>query len=378
MAVSVRETLERLGHTVGYDSETGGVTVKDKNGKTVNLGSEGFTLGNDNRYYTGSANDIYSLLAKNGLATGKGWSAVRNTLSPTESVGYDKKTGQLAVNGKTYNVDGENLVNIGGIIYGKSDYVNSLKKEEYENSYEKLEREVLSKLMNNKYKGYDPAKDEDYQRAYSDYVKNAKADMGSRGITSDSLISHYASEGAAKLLPQYAKADYEKYKDENEKLRTTLYAMKNLDENERNAFKTREESDYKAAELETKREKNVLSEIKNDLNMAVKRSELSGFVSARDASLLGVPEGTLTESAKEKIDNRVHELEKLQIQNDHDLQMVTTKGEIAAAASERDFEHDKEIIRLNKEAQAEIARLQNDLNISLAQATSYYKAIYGK
>ena len=378
MAVSVRETLERLGHTVGYDSKTGGVTVKDKNGKTVNLGSAGFTLGDDNRYYADSAKDIYSLLSKNGLAAGKGWSAVRNTLSPTESVGYNSKTGQLAVNGKTYNVDGENLVNIGGVIYGRSNYVDSLKKERYENEYGDLERKVLKKLLNNEYEGYDPAKDEDYQRAYSDYLKNAKADMGARGITSDSLISHYASEGAAKLMPEFKKADYEKYKDENEKLRTTLYAMKNLDENARNAFKTREESDYKAAELEAKREKNMLDEITDDINMAVKRSKVTGIVNAHDAEVLGVTPGTLTESAKEKIENRAHELEKMRLQNEYDLQKTVTKGEIDEKKAQNDFEREAEKIRLKKQADEEIARLQNDLKISLAQATSYYKAVYGK
>ena len=378
MAVSVRETLERLGHTVGYDSKTGGVTVKDKNGKTVNLGSAGFTLGDDNRYYADSAKDIYSLLSKNGLAAGKGWSAVRNTLSPTESVGYNSKTGQLAVNGKTYNVDGENLVNIGGVIYGRSNYVDSLKKERYENEYGDLERKVLKKLLNNEYEGYDPAKDEDYQRAYSDYLKNAKADMGARGITSDSLISHYASEGAAKLMPEFKKADYEKYKDENEKHRTTLYAMKNLDENARNAFKTREESDYKAAELEAKREKNMLDEITDDINMAVKRSKVTGIVNAHDAEVLGVTPGTLTESAKEKIENRAHELEKMRLQNEYDLQKTVTKGEIDEKKAQNDFEREAEKIRLKKQADEEIARLQNDLKISLAQATSYYKAVYGK
>ncbi|MBO4898443.1 MAG: hypothetical protein J5590_09125 [Clostridia bacterium] len=378
MAVSVRDTLERLGFAVGYDGKTGGVTVKGKNGKTVNIGSEGFTLGDDNRYYAGSTKDIYSLLSKNGLAAGEGWSAVRNTLSPTESVGYNSKTGQLAVNGKTYNVDDENLANIGGIIYGKSDYVDSLKKERYKNPYEDLERKVLKELMNNKYEGYDPEKDEDYQKAYADYVRNAKADMGSRGITSDSLISHYASEGAAKLMPEFRKADYEKYKDENEKLRTTLYAMKNLDENERNAFKTREESDYKAAELEAKRENNMLKEIADDVNMAVKRAKAFGTVNGRDAEILGVPPGTLTESAREKIESRAQELEKLKLQNEHDMQMALTKGEIDAAKSERSFEQDKEKIRLEAEAKKEIARLQNDLDISKAQATSYFKALYGK
>lgn len=378
MAVSVRETLERLGHTVGYDSKTGGVTVKDKSGKTVNIGSEGFTLGDDNRYYADSVNDIYSALDKNGLAAGDGWSAVRNTLSPTESVGYDKKTGQLAVNGKTYNVDGENLVNIGGIIYGKSNYVNSLKKEKYENSYAALEREVLSKLMNNEYQGYDPSKDEDYKRAYSDYVKNAKADMGARGITSDSLISHYASEGAAKLLPQYAKADYEKYKDENDRLRTTLYAMKNLEESERKEFETREGSDYKAADLEAKREKTVLDEIASDLNMAVKRAELSGVISEQDAKILGVEPGTLTASAREKIENRLYETEKLKLQKELELEGYREKSEIDEDKAQRNFEREKEKIRLSADAEEEIARLQNDLKISLAQATSYYKAIYGK
>ena len=360
MAVPVRQTLERLGHTVGYDSKTGGVTVQDKYGNTVNIGSEGFTLGDDNRYYADSAKDIYSALAKNGLSTGSGWSAVRNTLSPTESVGYDSKTGQLAVNGKTYNVDGENLVNIGGVIYGKNNYVNSLKKEKYENNYEKLEREILEKLANNEYKGYDPASDEDYQRAFDDYLTKAKADMGARGITSDSLIAHYASEGAAKLMPQFAKADYEKYLDENDRLKSTLSAIKNLETSDRKAFETRQESDYKTAEFEANREKNMLDEIVNELNMAVKRAKLSGVVSESDAKVLGVEAGTLTAEEREKIENRLYETEKLRLQKELEVKAYGEK-------SQKDLEREKEI-----------ARLQNDLNISLAQATSYYKAIYGR
>ena len=127
MAVQVRKILENLGHRVGYDPESGGVLVRGGDGKDINIGSEGFTLRDDGRYYADSEKSVYDALQKNGVAAGDGWSAVRNSLGKTENIGYNSKTGQLTVNGRDYNVDGQSLVKIGDTVYGRDSFLKGLK-----------------------------------------------------------------------------------------------------------------------------------------------------------------------------------------------------------------------------------------------------------
>lgn len=294
MSISVRDTLENLGYNVSYDNKSGGVLIKGTNGKDTNIGNEGFKLSDDGRYYTDDINNVYGALAKNNLSTGQGWQGARNYLSASDYIGFNDKTKQLSVNGKDYNIDNKNLVNIGGIVYGKKDYLDSLKSQKTENSYDDLENKVFKSILNSSYKGWNAKNDTSYKNALSDYLKTAKSDMGSRGLISDSLVSHYASQGAAALAPKFAQNDYEKYnKDENTKI-NLLDKIDKLRNTEISGKEAEEKSQNNKNEFSLSKEKSDTTNNYSKVKMAIERAKALGYVSEQDALILGVDKGELT------------------------------------------------------------------------------------
>ena len=287
MAVKVRDTLEKIGYDVSYDPKSGGVLVS-VGGKTTNIGSDGFTLADDGRYYADSEEDVYSALSKNGLGAGNGWTGARNYLGTSEYVGYNPQTGQMNVNGKAFNVDGTNLVKIGDTVYGRKGYLDSIRSDKYENPNRQTEERALKQLLSRSYQGYDPSEDENYQMAQKDYMTSAKADMGKRGLISDSLASYYAAQGAKKLMPEFAKADYQRYLDENERLKDVISSSKSLTERDISAYRANSAQDSENAENADREREALSDEIKNALD----RVKAFGYVTAQDAAVLGVPEGT--------------------------------------------------------------------------------------
>ncbi|MBQ7718776.1 MAG: hypothetical protein IJT38_05695 [Clostridia bacterium] len=303
MAVKVRDTLEKLGYDVSYDPDSGGVVVSN-GGKSVNLGSDGFTLKNDGRYYAQSANDVYSALAKNGLGAGKGFKGVRNYLGGTDYVGYNDKTGQMTLNGKAYNLDGENLVKIGDKIYGKTSYLNSIRSPKYENNYESTEQNALDRLSTRKYEGYDPERDTNYQNAFDDFMKSAKADMGSRGLISDSLASYYASQGAKRLMPEFENAHYKRYLDENSRLRDVIDAARELSESDVYGFRANTDAEKLNAQNHAEYISQAQEKDAESLQAAINRTKALGYVTEGDSKILGVPAGTPSYEAQNAAQNR--------------------------------------------------------------------------
>ncbi len=360
MQVSVRDTLENLGFDVGYDNNTGGVLVKDKNGKGINIGNEKFTLSDDGRYYTDDVKNVYNALAKNNLSIGKGWQGARNYLSPTEQVGYNDSTKQVSINGKDYNVDNKSLANIGGIVYGKTDFLDSLKSQKSENGYDKFEEKVIKLLFNSSYDGWDAKNDASYKSAMKDYMKNAAADMGSRGILSDSLLSHYASQGAQKLAPAFAKDDYERYKDERQADLSLLDKLDSIKKTDTNAFLAQQNVEKEKGELALSKEKADVNNYYTRVKTAIERANTLGSVSKEDAYILGALEGELTDEAKARLQEKEFEIEKYK-----------TKAEI-------DFNYWQSEFNLTKEEAIEAYKIKSELNINEEKAAAYYKFIYGK
>lgn len=329
MAIGVRDYLENLGHTVGYDKKTGDVLVKNEKGKMTSIGSDGFTLKDDGRYYAENESDILNALSKNNISAKIGFSPVRSALSPANTVGYNEKTGQVYINGRDYNVDGKNLIKIGDKVYGENNFLSSLEKKEYENKYSDMQENTLNKLLNSKYEGYNPAEDENFIAAFDAFMQGAKEDMGERGIISDSLITHYASQGAESLMPKYAALDYERFLNEQDNLKDSLDIMDRLNENDRQAYKTNADISLGESELLHGREKDI-------------------------------SDAAAAERKEEKEDER------LEKEHQNKLEIIDKEQQFDREQAERDFEYKKEL-----------ERLQNDLGISKAQAQAYYKMIYG-
>ena len=333
--IGVRDYLENLGHKVDFDQNTGNVLVDRENGTMKSIGSEGFTLKDDGRYYAESEEDILNALTKSGISHKNGYSPLRTSLSQNNTVGYNDKTGQVYINGRDYNVDGDKLVKIGSVIHAKNSFINSLDRQEYKNSYNNMQERAVNKLLNSEYKGYNPEADPYYQAAYDEYLKDAKEDMGARGLTSDSLIAHYAAQGAEKLLPIYAEMDYERFRDKNQDLKDALTALSALEKAEREAYAM--ENDIRQRDISLKDDKEA--EIANQI----------------------LEESTLSDKEKEREAER--ELYEMKAKDESDM-------------LDKEYSLKRDLAITENEMEKEILRLQNDLNISKAQATAYYKALY--
>lgn len=360
MGISVRDTLENLGFDVGYDSNTGGVLVKDKNGKDINIGNENFSLSDDGRYYTDDVKNVYNALGKNNLSIGKGWQAARNYLSPTEQVGFKDSTKQISINGKDYNVDNKSLANIGGVVYGRKDFLDSLKAQETDSSYDELEKKVIKSLFNSSYDGWDAKNDASYKSAMKDYTKSAAADMGARGIVSDSLMSHYASQGTGKLAPAFANADYERYKNERQTDLSLLEKLNSIKKTDTEAFLAKQNAENAKSEIALSKEKADVENYYTRVKTAIERVNTLGLVSKEDAHILGVDEGELTDKAKAMLQEKELEIEKYK-----------EKAEI-------DFNYWLSEFNLKKEEAIEAERIKSELNINEEKAAAYYRFIYGK
>ncbi len=333
--IGVRDYLEGLGHKVGYDRETGDVLVDNEKGKMKSIGSAGFTLKDDGKYYAENEEDILSALKKSGVSYKNGFLPLRNSLPKGNTVGYNDKTGQVYINGRDYNVDGNSLIKIGSEVFGSRDFINSVGEKEYENDFKAMEESIMRKLANEEYTGYNPARDKEYRAAHDAFMQSAKEDMGKRGLTSDSLIAHYAAQGAEKLLPIYAERDYEKFKDKKQNLKDSLSLLSELDKNAQSAFKANKSANYESASLLADRERDIAERIESD------------------------------KAFKEKEKEREHEKETAKLKAENDREML-----------EREYALRLEEAEAKNEMEKEILRLQNDLDISKAQATAYYKALY--
>lgn len=330
MPVSVRDTLEKLGLEVSYDEKTGGVLVKNKKGENVNIGSEGFELSQDGRYYADNAENIYSALLKNNLSPGPGWKAARNYLSPTEYVGYDEGTKQIHINGKSYNIDNENLVNIGGTVYGRKDFLDSLKTPpKKESGYKDLEEKVLRALFGSSYGGWDARRDAAYQNALGDYIKNAKSDMGERGLVSDSLAAHYAAQGARELSGAFAAADYEKYAGEKKAMLEFLGEIGELKKAETQDFEAKQRAESDRAKMYLSREE-------------------------------------MAADNKKRLQERQWEIE----DDEREIEKYKRKAEI-------DFDYWQREFGLTSEQAVEAMKIKSELDIDEAAAAAYYKFLYG-
>jgi len=420
MGVGVREYLEKLGHKVGYDKNTGDVLVDSENGKMKSISSDRFTLKDDGRYYAESESDILDALKKNNISYVNGYSAVRNSLGKNNTVGYNNLTGQVNINGRDYNVDGVNFIRVGDEIFGKNDFMKNVEADKYENKFENYEKKIIDELLKDEYEGYDPSDDRNYQMAYKSFMNSAKADMGSRGLVSDSLASYYAAQGAEKLMPEYAKLHYEKYKDERKDKKDAVQTLLKMDENrmkayqqnaddyhkalefsekqrknntesedvnkklewekEKNASQIKQEQEKTNMQFETEREKNKIQKNQNEIKAALERAELLGYVTKEDAEILNVPEGSKIFDAVEKEKDRDFDAEQAKLKSERDLEnsrlLEEQKSQNRIKESKVDHEEAKEMSEINHKEDIEIRKIQNELNISKAKATAYYNALY--
>ena len=208
--VGARDYLGKLigAGNVGYDEATKGVTAT-VGGKTYNLGNEGMTLGEDNRYYS-DENTLNQLLVNK-----TGYQPVRNTVQAQGgSVGWANN--QPVINGQAYSTDG--MINTGGTLYADPNFLKSLNKQNtFTNPYQQKQEALFDKLYDNKF-SYNPNTDSALKQAQNQSMRAVGEEMNARGILDSSITTNYSQQAAQALVPQYEQMAYGRYQDENTKM----------------------------------------------------------------------------------------------------------------------------------------------------------------
>lgn len=283
---------------VGYDPNTKGITATI-GGKTYDLGNEGLTLGEDNRYYAPNSDYLNQLLLSK-----TGYLPVRDTLQ-TSGDTVDWADGQLIVGGKEYNTGGQNgYVNIDGTLYASEDKINALKTPTYVNPYDDQTQSLLKKLMTNIDKGftYDPASDTALQQAQDQAQRSVVRDTARRGILNSTDTAYYSGLAASQLVPQYEQMAYGRYQDKQTNYFNLVNTLSNMNAQELQVWQANQTEKYNGAMLTLNTKAQKLNERNSKFTEALNRTDLTGFVSNPDALILGVEPGTLSQAKREMIE----------------------------------------------------------------------------
>ncbi len=335
MAIKARDYFKNYGYDVGYDEESGGILITDASGVTRNIGNSGLKLKNGS-YYAQSRDDLNNLLVRAGVGAGKGMGNVRTELSNKgDSVGWID-TGQsryLNVNGKNYNPDDGNFINLGGTLYAHNNYIDKLHSAG-RSKYEDAAAEALAEYKKNKF-SYDPASDKNLAAAQELAMQKAQQKLNSQGVLNSSLNALYTQAAAQDLIPEYEEKAFEKYKAGQEDLASYIESMQKL-ANEENSRRVKNIEFVQNAEEEGREQREDL------IDSAYKRSEFLGKVDKDSADILDIEEGTLSQSERERQEDFEDKMKLISFGTDEEMRAFIMQKEIEFEYYEKKGEFDFE------------------------------------
>lgn len=369
MPIGARDYYEKLlgAGSVGWNPDTGGVTV-NVGGQSHDLGNQGLTLGEDDRYYAPSEGYLNKLLVNK-----LGYLPLRDTLQSSGDM-VDWQEGQLITGGKRYNTNTGDYINIDGNLYASKDKIESLKTPTYANPYQDQIQANLKKLMDSKF-SYNPNKDMALKQAQDQAMRRVGEEMNARGILDSSLTTHYTQQAAQDLVPQYEQMAYGRYQDEQSNYYNLVNTLSNLSTQELQVWQANQTEKYNNSMLTINQKLSALEEQRDKKAEALNRTNMTGVVSNEDAVVLGVAPGTFSQTKREAIEAeeraereavRQHELVKEQLEYGHELDMKALAERLElenkAYESKTDIDYLKQL-----EYGPQLAEQQYQLNQKYAQ-----------
>jgi len=354
MAIKVRDYLENYGYKVDYDNKSGGVLVTDATGKVKNIGNAGLTLGEDGSYYARSADSINSMLGAAGVTAGNGFSGVRNELTKRgNSVGWldDGVSKQLTVNGRSYNPADGNFINIGGTLYAKNSYIDSLADTGYKSPYAGKIEKKLSDIEGRRF-SYDPENDAALEAAQKSAMEKVQQQLNSQGILNSSLNALYTQRAAQELVPEYSDMAYQRFKDEEDADYAYLNALLGLDGENYARYADREQRSYNNQLLTADKEQAAAAARSQQLYDTIERIRTTGFVSNGDSLITGLPAGRVDADVMARIDEFTANTRLAQLDNESYKYKADVDFENSKALMEIEQANEKELLDLKSKYEA--------------------------
>jgi len=281
---------------------------------------------------------------------------------------------------------------------------------EYRSPYEDLINRQLSAIMNRPKFTYDPDTDPAYQaflqramaagdKAYADNLGGLAAMTGGRPSSWAATVASQARNQymlqAQEAVIHFEERAYQRYRDETAdmyNLLNTLHTLDltaynryrdqitdikdlanfvlSLDQMEFDRFRYMTDLRYRIFEYEYEAYKDALQNRKDKIQEAMDRTNLLGYVTNQDAIVLGVPAGTLSQAARERVERMEDYIKQAEIDLKNNLKIMQEQKKI-----------DLELIKVRSEEQkkAELALIKARSNeeIRVWRATTGSRPVGG-
>lgn len=260
----------------------------------------------------------------------------------------------------------------------------------YEGSYSDQLADILDRIANSEYGGYDPSQDEALQQAVGSGTQNIMEIMNSKGLLKSTMTGDQANLLYGELMPQYAQMDYGRYMDELDRQYDLAGIYNQLNQQEygqysdylQRIFQEKQQmalEAYRQAQLDLEQEKlnmtaeqyewerdytertfeyqKSLDEIeieRQKIMDAMDRLEMLGYADDETAEILGIEPGTPSQRAREIAEQTAADIEKMQAQ-------------IQAEKDLMDYEYN-----LKKEETARQKEMEGKFNRYITSLTNMY------
>lgn len=186
---------------------------------------------------------------------------------------------------------------------------------EYESGYSDLINQSLNDVLNGKFT-YDPNTDASYQafvkkatrlgdEAFANNIGGLSAATGGRlnswAATAASTARNDFAMQAAEAVGTFEDKAYSRFKDERTNQIDMIGLLVDLDERDYARYKDKIDSALNNYQLELDQYTLEIEDRKNKIDEAAERTKMLGYVTNEDAVLLGVPPGTLSYEAMNRI-----------------------------------------------------------------------------
>lgn len=261
---------------------------------------------------------------------------------------------------------------------------------DYSSPYEDLINQQLSSIMNRPKFSYDPESDSAYQaflqrayaagdKAYADNLGGLSAMTGGRPNSWAATVASQARNQyvlqAQEAVIQFEDRAYQRYRDETSdmyNLLSTLHTLDqtsynryrdqisdvkdlanfvlDLDDREFERYKYMTENRYRVFEYEYEAYRDALQNRRDKIQEAMDRANMLGYVTNQDAITLGVPAGTLSQAARERVERMEDYIKQAEIDLENTFKKMDKQKEI-----------DLELIKAREESTIRQARATSSL-----------------
>lgn len=215
----------------------------------------------------------------------------------------------------------------------------------YQSNYSDSINSLISNMLTQINKGfeYDPANDEALKLATEYAANSTLQSLAGSGVLNSSATSERVARIVSELIPQYEEKAHDRWIEYLGQLSDTAQIVMNYDSQQFEYWKAAKDEEYKNKQFEYQKQQ-------DELENAWKRVDELGYVDNKASTILGVPVGTLSGSARLAKEQREFELQKMREQ------------------AEIEYANNKALYELRAELDKDLYRTQAELD---KKATEY-------